>query len=243
MAKISTHNHNSKLPDYSGVTFKTFPKTYGRRLELDAKLSKYNEQIRSMEEKRTILLEEARAKAIDKLGVKSAKSDPVIKISMPKADDGTKELVADQIDPSTSPHFQTEMLKSLDWKQINEINEKSNNVRLEQLRPLYMSVYLHSVDGLEDEDGTPIKYSHKMSDQDKQKFYYEAPADLINEIFALLADEIEMNEVERANFELPTTGGAAGVGQKAGQTTPADTTAKSVDAGSSTQPANADSRT
>ncbi len=250
MAKISTNNHDSKLHD--GVTFRTFPKTYGRRLTLDRNLAKYNQQMREMEERRTVLLEEARAKAIEKLGGAKAapKSESIISISMPKPDaDGAQnqsKIVVDQTDPSTSPHFQAEMLKSLDWKQISEINEKTQSVRLDQLRPLYMAVYLHSVDGLnigEGDEAIPCRYSHKMSDADKQTFYYDAPADLIDEIFSVLADEIEMNEVERANFELPTTGGGAGVAGKAAQTMPEATTVKSVDAGSSIAPASADSRT
>ena len=226
--KLTTTNHDSTV--CPGVTFKLFRKTYGRRMELDKLVSEYNQNIRGLAEKRTMLLEQARAKAIEVLGgtQASVRHESVIKISKVKADDGTTKQVADAVDPQTLPGFQTELYRHVDWKQITELDEQTQAIRLAQLRPIYMGVYLHSVNGLEAEDGTPIRYTANMGKADKDSFYQQAPAELIDEIFLTLDSEISLNEVERANFELPTTGGPAAVPAKTPKTTEEVTTATSA---------------
>lgn len=227
--KLQTSVHPSvSCPE---VVFKLFPKTMGKRIELDKKLAtEYNSLVRQHIDERSLMFETARAKAMEVLGLNVSKPSTIIQISSVKNDDGTTAQAADQIDAQSSPHFQIEMYKHLDFAKLAALDERIKSVRQEKLRPIYMEVYLHSVKGLmveegEDEEYLTVDYKFSMSAVDKERFYKLAPYELIEEIFIELDKEITMSEIERANFELPTTGSAAVEAAKTGKTPVEATTA------------------
>ncbi len=164
------------------------------------------------------------------MGGEVKKAESLIQISQtPTAEGEAPVQKADQIEPEKNPRFQYEMLRALDLRAIGDLDSKATALRLARLRPIYMDVYLHSVNDMEMEDGTPLKYMSSMSDADKDAFYKAAPGELIDEIFLVLSDKISMTEEERANFDLPTTGSPAVAGKTAEATSapparPADST-------------------
>lgn len=206
--RLTTTLHPSTTCE--GAQFKLFPKTYGRKMELDRRIAEYNQSQRSLFNKRAQLLEEARTKASEILGLN--RSEAILKVDA----SGTP----DRQDPQDTPKFQAEMLRQLDQEQTYQLGDKIESNKLAHLRPIYMAVYLYQVQGIETEDGTPVDYRENMSQLDKDRFYQEAPADLIDEIFEVLSDRIAMTEAERANFGLPTTGGAAVAGSTPSTTAP-----------------------
>lgn len=204
----------------------------GKRIELDKKLAtEYNSLVRQYIDERALMFETARAKAMEVLGLDVKRPSTVIQISSVKKEDGTTGQAADQLDAQSSPHFQIEMYKHLDFAKLADLDEKIKSVRQEKLRPIYMEVYLHSVKGLAVEEGEldgdaqyiNVDYKFSMSAADKKRFYELAPYELIEEIFVELDKEITMSDLERANFELPTTGNAAAAGTRA-EKTPAEAT-------------------
>lgn len=212
--KLQTSVHNSvNCPE---VVFKLFPKTMGKRIELDKKLAvDYNSVIRKHLDDRALMFETARAKVMETLGLNTKKPSTIIQISSVKQEDGTTAQAADQVDVQTSPGFQVEMYKHLDFAKLADLDERIKDIRQEKLRPIFMEVYLHSVKGLmieegDDEEFVTVDYKFSMSAADKDRFYRRAPYELIQEIFTEMDKEITMSEQERANFELPTTGSAAG---------------------------------
>lgn len=225
--KLNTTNHDST--SCPGATFRIFRKTYGRKIDLDMRLAEYNQSMRDLGDKRQMLMESARLKAMEIIGGKTPKKvESVIQISQETGADGAAVQKADMTgvsEPQNSPRFQYEMVRNLDLRGIADLDEKATALRLTRLRPIYMDVYLHSVSDMEMEDGTPLHYMSSMSAADKERFYKEAPGELIDEVFTVLSDKISMTDEERANFGLPTTGSPAAV---VGPTTSGDGTAKNA---------------
>ena len=224
--KIGPTVHHSTTCE--GVTYKLFRKIYGRRIELDTKLAEYNQQQRALLSQRAQLLEDARAKAAEILG--TGKSESVLQIGGPDA------ATASRTNPEDTAQFQSELLRHLDQAKTYQLGDAIESNRLRELRPIYMDVYLHSVTGIEDEDDTPIEYRANMSQADKKRFYEKAPAELIDEIFAQLSEAISMTEIERANFGLPITGGAAEIGTTPGTTATSASAENSGDLASAASP-------
>lgn len=239
--KTSTTTHNSET--CPGVKFKLYMKTYGMKLKLDRQLSDYNQSIRGLAEERTALLEEAKIKANAVLGISSPRAESVIQINRATSDDGTQKQVADMTSVEDSPAFRREMMRQVDMVSLARIDDRTNEIHTAELRPIYMDVYLHSVDDLETEDGIPIRYKAAMAKSDKQLFFEQAPSVLIDEIFSTIDKEIGLNGIERANFGLPTTGGAAVVPAKKDPTPLVDTTVKPAEPENSTSSESAESPT
>jgi hypothetical protein len=207
-------------------------------MDLEMRLSDYNQSMRQLGDQRQILWEEAKAKASEALGLDKKKAEAVIQITAPTAAGAQS---ADFVDPQDSPRFRVEMYKHLNLRSIADLDEQAGVLRLAKLRPIYMEVYLQSVDDIviEDgsEEGTPLRYKNSMSAADKDIFYKNAPGELIDEIFGVLSDKISMTEEERGNFGLPTTGSLPAAGKTA-----EDTNATPASSGSSTASATAGSQ-
>ena len=130
--KIVTTNHDSE--SCPGAVFRIFRKTFGRKMELDSELAKYNQKIRDLGDKRQILWEEAGIKAEESLGLNTKKDESVMKLV--QTDGATQE--ADFVDPKKDRRYQLELLKNIDLKSIQELDEKAKFIRLTELRPIYI---------------------------------------------------------------------------------------------------------
>lgn len=228
--KIAATVHESQ--HCSGVKFKVFPKTYGRRMELEQSLARYREEIMGFVQQKDAIWNTAREQALKNLGLALPSASSQVALTITAEPEGKAKADV----PPDPAMLQAEIMRNLNAGKLLEIEDKADRVQLEKLRPVYLKIYLSEVSEL-DIDGVPLKFSSKMSESDQNRFYTDAPAELIDEIFEVIAERLHMSEQDKAVFGLSTTSGGRAVA------TTISTTAANAESASSTSSETASSQT
>lgn len=178
-------------------------------MELETCLARYREEIMGFVQQKDAIWNAAREQALKSLGMATA--SPASQVAVTITEDQGKAVATTPVDPAV---LQAEIMRNLNAGKLLEIEDRADRVQLEKLRPVYMKIYLSEVTGLSVEDGVELKFHSSMSESDQKLFYNQAPSDLIDEIFEVIAERLSMSEQDKAVFGLSTTSGGRAVAAK-----------------------------